>query len=136
MTSSFWARSAAKSMSTSAGATPGKRGWRASHTVRAASRRFLEGRQPRLTQVPPIVRRSAMATFAPSSLARMAAAKAVAPEPMMNRSASAIGRLLRAADDGLRRSPLGQLPIKRGQPPVQVAQLADPALDLGPLLAG
>ena len=48
--------------------------------------RFLDGRQPRFTQVPPRVRLSVMAAVLPSSAARIAAANAVEPEPRMTRS--------------------------------------------------
>src|SRR5579875_646665 len=52
----------------------------------AAAIRFFDGRHPRLTQVPPRVRFSVIAAVLPSSAARMAAAKAVAPEPKMTKS--------------------------------------------------
>src|SRR5436190_10199612 len=54
--------------------------------MRAASIRFLLGRQPRLTQVPPRVRDSVMIAVLPSSAALSAAAKAVEPEPRITRS--------------------------------------------------
>src|SRR5579859_59554 len=75
-----------KSTATVAGARPAYRGWAASWTIRAASMRFFEGRQPRLAHVPPGVRRSTIATRAPRSEARIAAAKAVEPEPRMRKS--------------------------------------------------
>ena len=52
----------------------------------AASIKFLDGRQPRLTQVPPIVRSSVMTDVLPISCARRAAANAVEPEPSITRS--------------------------------------------------
>src|SRR5579883_1658989 len=54
--------------------------------MRAASIRFLEGKHPRLAQVPPTVRSSVMATVLPSSAACRAAAKAVEPLPRITRS--------------------------------------------------
>src|SRR5712691_6376366 len=78
--------SAPKSTMSLVGRSPAYRGWAASWTIRAASIRFLDGRQPRLAHVPPSVRRSTIATRAPRSVARMAAAKAVEPEPRMTRS--------------------------------------------------
>src|SRR5712691_614167 len=44
--------------------------------------------QPTLTQVPPMVLRSTSAAFAPRLVARMAAANAALPEPIMMRSKS------------------------------------------------
>jgi hypothetical protein len=41
----------------------------------AASIRFLDGKQPRLTHVPPVVRSSVMTEVLPSSCARNPAAK-------------------------------------------------------------
>src|SRR5216684_6078571 len=52
----------------------------------AASIRFLEGRQPRLAQVPPTVRNSVITAVLPSSAACKAAAKAVEPLPRITRS--------------------------------------------------
>src|SRR5574341_410988 len=54
--------------------------------MRAASMRFLLGRQPRLTQVPPRVRDSVITAVLPNSAALSAAAKAVEPEPRITRS--------------------------------------------------
>src|SRR5690242_12842971 len=54
----------------------------------AASIRFFEGRQPRFTQVPPMVRSSIITEVLPSSCARNAAANAVEPEPRITRSKS------------------------------------------------
>ncbi len=59
---------------------------RASWISLAASMRFLLGRQPRLTQVPPTVRTSVITARLPSSEALSAAAKAVDPEPRITRS--------------------------------------------------
>src|SRR5919197_1755030 len=75
-----------KSTSIRAGARPSYRGCAVCHTMRAASIRFFDGRQPRLAHVPPTVRRSTIVTRAPSSLALIAAAKAVDPEPRIRRS--------------------------------------------------
>src|SRR6266567_4793668 len=52
----------------------------------AASIRFFEGRQPRFTHVPPMVRSSVITAVLPSSCARRAAANAVEPEPRITRS--------------------------------------------------
>src|SRR5258708_39256309 len=54
--------------------------------MRAASIRFLEGRHPRLAQVPPMVRYSIMTAVLPSSAPCRAAAKAVEPLPRITRS--------------------------------------------------
>src|SRR5438105_15355194 len=54
--------------------------------MRAASIKFLLGRQPRLMQVPPRVRDSVITAVLPSSAALSAAAKAVEPEPRTTRS--------------------------------------------------
>src|SRR2546425_8662827 len=48
--------------------------------------RFLEGKQPRLTHVPPSVRTSVIAAVFPDSAARKAAANAADPEPRITRS--------------------------------------------------
>src|SRR2546428_2312653 len=85
MTSSFCCTSAWKSISSAAGLRPGYRGCRASWTSFAASIRFFEGRQPRLTQVPPMLLDSVITAVLPSSCARSAAAKAVEPEPSITR---------------------------------------------------
>src|SRR3990172_2134245 len=85
-TPSFWAMSAAKSTGMSVGARPAYRGWDASWTILAASMRFLDGRQPRFAHVPPSIRRSTIATRAPSSDALIAAANAVDPDPRIRRS--------------------------------------------------
>src|SRR5579884_100959 len=52
----------------------------------AASIKFFDGKQPRFTHVPPMVRSSVMTAVLPSSRARNAAAKAVEPEPRITRS--------------------------------------------------
>ena len=57
-----------------------------SRKVFAALIKFFDGRQPRLTHVPPVVRSSAITEVLPSSCARGAAANAVEPEPRMRRS--------------------------------------------------
>lgn len=54
--------------------------------MRAASIRFLDGRHPRFTHVPPSVRTSVIAAVLPSSAARIAAANAVEPDPRMTKS--------------------------------------------------
>src|SRR5258707_10233468 len=56
----------------------------------AASIRFFEGRQPRFTHVPPVVRSSVITAVLPSSCARSAAANAVEPEPRMIKSNSRV----------------------------------------------
>src|ERR671937_2928261 len=66
--------------------------------------RFLEGRQPRLTQVPPTERASVMAAVFPSSLALMAAAKAVEPLPRISRSYWSVIASPRVMDDLLSQS--------------------------------
>src|SRR5919204_1087165 len=71
--------------------------------MRAASIRFFEGRQPRLTQVPPRVRDSVITALLPSSAAFSAAAKAVEPEPRITRSNfSATWRPLLVVERGIR----------------------------------
>src|SRR5260370_25850991 len=57
----------------------------------AASIRFFEGRQPRFTHVPPVVRSSVITEVLPGSCARSAAANAVEPEPRMTRSKCLFG---------------------------------------------
>src|SRR5260370_36152269 len=56
--------------------------------------RFLEGRPPRLAQVPPTVRNSAMTALLPSSAACSAAAKAVEPLPRITRSYRSCGEVI------------------------------------------
>src|SRR6267143_5661132 len=80
--------SARKLTRISAGDSPGYRGCLASCTSLAASIRFFDGRHPRFTHVPPIVRSSIIKDVLPDSCARKAAAKAVEPEPRMSRSTS------------------------------------------------
>src|SRR5438093_1409366 len=54
--------------------------------------RFFDGRQPRLTHVPPTVRCSIMTAVLPSSWAVNAAANAVEPEPRIRKSTGAFIR--------------------------------------------
>src|SRR5712691_11314082 len=54
--------------------------------------RFFDGRQPRLTHVPPTVRCSIMTAVLPSSCAVNAAANAVEPEPRISKSTGALIR--------------------------------------------
>src|SRR6266851_8002210 len=79
--------------------------------MRAASIRFLLGKQPRLTQVPPSARASVITAVLPSSAARSAAAKAVEPEPKMTRSnCSVIGVLCSLGDWWTAALPIGLFP--------------------------
>src|SRR3990170_470296 len=77
--------------------------------MRAASMRFLEGKQPRFAHVPPSVRRSTMPTRPPSSFALIAAANAVEPEPRMRRSKGAV--ICRGPPSGRRDSPPRDVPV-------------------------
>src|SRR5215472_15351062 len=86
MTSFFWSTIVPKSRAMGTGLSPGYRGLRDSCRIRAASMRFLDGRQPRFTHVPPNVRTSVIAALFPDSAARSAAANAVDPEPRITKS--------------------------------------------------
>src|SRR5207244_4087218 len=84
---------AAKSRFISHGMSPGKPGLRARCKIREASIRFFDGRQPRLTHVPPIGRSSVITADFTNSCAVSAAANAVEPDPKIKRSKlSGIGR--------------------------------------------
>src|SRR6266511_4556521 len=84
----------AKSWAILHGVRPANRGCCASYRSFAAAMRFLEGRHPRLTHVPPTGRSSVISAVFFSSCAVNAAANAVEPEPRINRStASSIPNL-------------------------------------------
>ena len=80
------ALSAGRSTPSARVAIPGKGWWPARKSRSAGASIALEGMQPVLTQVPPTVADSTSATLAPSSVARIAAAKPAAPEPRTTRS--------------------------------------------------